>query len=920
MGKWKLKAISMIVLLGIVFGVFPWGQTYTLSASPRQGYNPMDWHINFFDDFNRKTGKWQIASKGAVRFGIWDNSSNRTVLEVFPSSLNTSIQSSDTFTFGYYSTTLKASSCEKCNVSSRFMIKDVRGTIGNTTAEISFGFIIPSYDIETVEAFIQGESTTGRIFEVKRTINLRSGEVEEVLIYGNESKREHSHLSRYLQNYNSSQRYYTYGILWEDQKVRFQVNDSKGNRVTLWEYPPEFNVTSPWAHIAFGVSSEGKNVGNISPMRVDSVTYQGLAYHLIDSGLEFLKTRQLQDGSWLHSVGVTSLVLLAYLNAGYDESSPIVSKGVEFILSHVHNDGRICSDCSHSTYETSLAILALTATHDTSYSQIISRAAQWLKDSQWDEDCIWGNVNIDNPYYGGFGYGHESRPDLSNTQFALMALDAAGVPKDDLVWYKAQVFLARTQDRRANVTIPQLGYTVHWKPEYAPHNSGGFLYLPGTAAWGGDNAYGSMTGAGIWGLLLTGVPKTDERVQAALKWVANHYTWDENPGKGSHALYYYYLSMSKALVMSVGITGQIGGHYWYKDLVEKLESLQRPDGSWVNPDNAVWEGYPELATAYALLSIEYSYIPEKVKRLSWVTFILHSNVDIHIYDPLGRHVGKNYLTGKFEVGIPNATYNVENGKEIIKIQSLETGQYKVVLIGKRNGTYTLEVSAGVGDSVLKNISYTRHVKAGEVEESSVNVVMMAGLTVHPEEPEPENLTTVKTPESGVTFSFVPNTGRISKVVLQKNISTSTPTIIYGPFEFNVSGINPGDSVEVTITASTSIPKNSSYLWYSGNNLWKTLELGGNDGDNIVILRLTDGGAGDLDGKANGVITHIGGIGPVLMPTTTPSTTAGLANNMTTSSAVRKGEAPTLLQEIVNTWKIWVLALLLLSIIIVLWRR
>ena len=62
----------------------------------------------------------------------------------------------------------------------------------------------------------------------------------------------------------------------------------------------------------------------------------------------------------------------------------------------------------------------------------------------------------------------------------------------------------------------------------------------------------------------------------------NHYSWDYNPSTsgnvGNYGVYYYYLSMSKALSMArkttIGGVLGIGAHDWYKDLSNKLTSLQ----------------------------------------------------------------------------------------------------------------------------------------------------------------------------------------------------------------------------------------------------------------------------------------------------------------------------------------------------------
>jgi squalene-hopene/tetraprenyl-beta-curcumene cyclase len=323
----------------------------------------------------------------------------------------------------------------------------------------------------------------------------------------------------------------------------------------------------------------------------------------VEKGLHWLQTQQNPDGSWQNSVGITSMTALAFLNAGYTEDDPTVNKAIQYILANQNADrsfGRETYDTASEynlsnrsadrsfgggTYDTSLAVLALVATHNSEYNDEIEDAVNWLKDSQWDEDCLWGSVEKDDWRYGGFGYGSHFRPDLSNTQFALMALDAApSISKDDLLWDKAQVFLARVQNRQKNVHIPNLDYTVEWNPNYNKYDDGGFVYLPGSSLAGNMKSYGSMTAAGIWCLRLCGVDVTDARVQKGLDWLANNEdcTFDDNPcmPDGRRFQYYYYMTIAKAL--AICFLNDLSGEDWYSALSIKLADLQYDDGYWVN--------------------------------------------------------------------------------------------------------------------------------------------------------------------------------------------------------------------------------------------------------------------------------------------------------------------------------------------------
>ena len=84
----------------------------------------------------------------------------------------------------------------------------------------------------------------------------------------------------------------------------------------------------------------------------------------------------------------------------------------------------------------------------------------------------------------------------------------------------------------------------------------------------------------------------------------------EAPGTsaGLQGLYYYYLTMARALnALDLDTIETPDGrkHDWRQELEEKIRSLQRMDGSWINHMAPRWfEGNPVLATAYALLVLD----------------------------------------------------------------------------------------------------------------------------------------------------------------------------------------------------------------------------------------------------------------------------------------------------------------------------
>ncbi len=45
-------------------------------------------------------------------------------------------------------------------------------------------------------------------------------------------------------------------------------------------------------------------------------------------------------------------------------------------------------------------------------------------------------------------------------------------------------------------------------------------------------------------------------------------------------------------------------HDWRYELLNKLVSLQKADGFWINDNNRWWENDPVLVTSYSLLALE----------------------------------------------------------------------------------------------------------------------------------------------------------------------------------------------------------------------------------------------------------------------------------------------------------------------------
>jgi squalene-hopene/tetraprenyl-beta-curcumene cyclase len=336
----------------------------------------------------------------------------------------------------------------------------------------------------------------------------------------------------------------------------------------------------------------------------------------VDRALDYLRTTQAADGSWnrQRSPGITGVVLTGFLGTGkVGPDDPLATRALGYIESLVNvQAGHIAGKDAKvqlQNYVTSVNVMALTAANRADrYRKVIGDAAAFLKKLQWDEEEGKGP---DSDFYGGAGYDSQSRPDLSNTQFFLDALHAAGVPKDDPALKKALAFVSRCQNLKGETND---------QPWAGKIDDGSFIYSAAAGGQtkadvqpnGGLTGYGSMTYAGIKSLIYCGVGKDDPRIKKAYEWITKHYTLDENPGmpkaRAQWGLYYYYHTMAKCLdTLGVDTVVDAAGekHDWRADITAALAKRQRPDGSWLNEHDRWMEGDPALVTGYALMALSH---------------------------------------------------------------------------------------------------------------------------------------------------------------------------------------------------------------------------------------------------------------------------------------------------------------------------
>jgi len=127
------------------------------------------------------------------------------------------------------------------------------------------------------------------------------------------------------------------------------------------------------------------------------------------------------------------------------------------------------------------------------------------------------------------------------------------------------------------------------------------------------------------------------------------------------------------------------------------------------------------------------------------------------------------------------------------------------------------------------------------------------------------LTAPYTPQTGVATStstgtayFSPNQGNVAELAAVTPPSGAPVLLPHGMFSFRICCIPAGGTVTLTVTLPTAVPVGTVW-WKYQNGGWYSLPNLSDNGDEIMVISLTDGGSGDGDTVA-GQITDPGGPG------------------------------------------------------------
>jgi len=302
----------------------------------------------------------------------------------------------------------------------------------------------------------------------------------------------------------------------------------------------------------------------------------------VDRALRYLAANQSADGtfndSYGRSVGVVSLVGMAYLSAGhmpgYGEFAPNLERCLRYVLESQRSNGLLDKgDSGHGLmYAHTIATLFLSecsgmvdAETQELLSPVLARATKLILEAQ----AVPKNEN----HEGGWRYKPDSRDsDLSCSGWALMALRSAklnGAPIPDEAIAKAVAYVLKNHDRESG----RFGYTDPWG-----HSE-------------------TLTGCGLLCLELSGYHGSESSPRSG-DYILKHRQYIINNAHEYYANYYNAQGMF-----------QLGGRFWaqYADwMYSEYIPKQQSNGSWSNGRNGGTYGTSMMVLSF---TVPYRQLP-----------------------------------------------------------------------------------------------------------------------------------------------------------------------------------------------------------------------------------------------------------------------------------------------------------------------
>ena len=389
----------------------------------------------------------------------------------------------------------------------------------------------------------------------------------------------------------------------------------------------------------------------------------------IDAGVAFLRTKQKSGGNFPaygdHLVaneynpldlGVNALVLLTLAKAGVPAEDKAVDrlkgwcfanyanmKGLKKVMTYpagvllmalealYHPVAKDEQDVKRDRYGTTITRKKTPCKYPGPVASLVEELVKFVRDALVPKVNGWR--------YPGNTQGSPDGPvDLSNTQYALLGLNAAGrcgatVPPD--LYLKVLEYLLATQ-LKDGLPTEIFVQNADWEPgaddgqrwlSTGKRTARGFPYMPGSK----EGTTGSMTTAGIACLAIVKerlgeagklTPELAHRIDGAmldgLAWLTDVFTVTENPvvPAGGAPWHYYYLYGVERVGSLTGLR-HIAKIDWYRAGAEHLLGAQEKDGGWrragAKAGAMADENETEIAqTCFALLFLKRATTPPTV--------------------------------------------------------------------------------------------------------------------------------------------------------------------------------------------------------------------------------------------------------------------------------------------------------------------
>lgn len=431
-------------------------------------------------------------------------------------------------------------------------------------------------------------------------------------------------------------------------------------------------------------------------------------------GIEFLKSKQLTDGSWEftgHPVGITALCTLALLENGLPINDPAIEKGHRFVKRNI--------DDVTQTYDCTLAILLLSRIDEIGNKSEIRTLAARLVAGQVSS----GGWTYSNPKASALILVNpDEKPDQrvspgdnSNTQFAVLGLWTAS---------------------RSGVNIEDVMEQVSDRFVESQNTDGGWGYRhPSDGEV--EPSRNTMTFAALFCLTVSRATKIRAEQEEASDTDETRVKVNEGDllkndpvyakglekatqyAKGGVGTRYYAWSMERLGVL-LGLE-EFGDVNWFNKGADALLKSQKEDGSWEDSRGPFHE------TSFALLFLRKANLGSDISRL------LAGDPDeaftIHGRDPAPRF---KTLTEAFDAAKAGETIRIE-GDGPFKMPHLV---FEKDLNIEAAPGYTPVVEYGVGvDSIGLRIDPGRNADARMMAHVKSGTVTLEGLKFEMDAPE-----------------------------------------------------------------------------------------------------------------------------------------------------------------------------------------